>query len=234
MQQKIRESIAEIQKRIEQASLRSNRNPSEIKIVAVTKYSTLETTKAVLDEGLIHIGESKVQDVIPKLNMLGDRGIWHFIGHLQTNKVKDVVGHFRYIHSLDRISLAKEIEKWGKKKEVKTNCFVQVNVSGEESKFGLKPKEVLEFVKETSKMEYITICGLMTMAPFESNPEDTRPIFQKLRELQEEVKSLQLPHAPAQDLSMGMSNDFEVAIEEGATFIRLGTILVGQELKPTH
>jgi len=233
MHQNIKNSITEIQKRIEQASLRSNRNPSEIQIVAVTKYSTLETTKTVLDEGLIHIGESKVQDVLPKLDVLGDRGIWHFIGHLQTNKVREVVGRFRYIHSLDRMSLAKEIEKWGKKKEFKTNCFVQVNVSGEESKFGLKPKEVLEFVKETSKMEYITICGLMTMAPFESDSENTRPVFRRLKELQEEVKSLQLPHAPVQDLSMGMSNDFEVAIEEGATFIRLGTILVGQELKPT-
>lgn len=229
--QQIKESIEKVRQRIAAACERSHRDPRDVHVVAVTKYVSMETTKAALECGLAHIGESKVQDALPKWKELGGSGAWHFIGHLQTNKVKDVVGRFSYIHSLDRESLAKEIDKRGEQQGVVTNCFVQVNISGEETKYGINPKEVLEFVKKTSKMKYINICGLMTMAPYELDPEQTRPIFRRLSELREEVQALQLPNAPVHHLSMGMSNDFEVAIEEGATFIRLGSILVGNELK---
>jgi PLP dependent protein len=229
--QKIQQANEIVRKRISAACERANRSPESINVVAVTKYSSLETTKAVLDAGFAHIGESKVQDALPKWDRLGSRGIWHFIGHLQTNKARYIIGRFPYIHSLDRESLAVEIEKWGEKEQVVTQCFVQVNISGEQSKFGLEPKEVLEFVRKTSMMNYIKICGLMTMAPFEADPEQARPVFRRLKELQLEVQSLKLPNVTAEHLSMGMSNDFEVAIEEGATFIRLGSILVGQELK---
>ncbi|HJV44806.1 MAG TPA: YggS family pyridoxal phosphate-dependent enzyme [Bacillota bacterium] len=221
----------QVKRRIDEACERSNRNPDEVQMVAVTKYSTLETTKAALDAGLLHLGESKVQDAVPKWEQLGERGIWHFIGHLQTNKVKNIIGRFPYVHSLDRESLALELQKWGKKENVVTKCFVQVNVSGESSKFGIDSKEVLEFVKKTSKMSNIEIFGLMTMAPFVVDPEEARPVFRRLKELQLEVQNLNLPNVSALHLSMGMSNDFDVAVEEGATFIRLGSVLVGQELK---
>lgn len=229
--QNISQSLQMIKERIKDACRRANRDPNEIQIVAVTKYVSLETTKAAFDHGVVHVGESRVQDAIPKWTELGQRGTWHFIGHLQTNKVKDIVGRFQYVHSLDRLSLAEELEKRGESKNVVTNCFVQVNISGEETKFGLEPKQVLEFVKETSKMKYINLCGLMTMAPYEQEAEETRPIFRQLRELQKELNGLQLPRVQMNHLSMGMSNDFEVAIEEGATFIRLGSVLVGNERK---
>src|SRR5699024_6508545 len=154
-----------------------------------------------------------VQDALPKWEALHDgQATWHFIGNLQTNKVKDVVGKFLYIHSLDRESLAKEIEKRGRQKNVVTHCFVQVNISGEETKSGLEPNQVLEFVKKTSKMKYIKICGLMTMAPYELDSEQTRPIFKKLKQLKDECNRLHLPNVNIEHLSMGMSNDFEVAI----------------------
>ncbi len=227
----IPQSLQMIKQRIDAACRRVHRDPREIEIVAVTKYVSLETTKAALDHGVVHLGESRVQDAIPKWIELGQRGTWHFIGHLQTNKVKDIMGRFAYVHSLDRLSLAEELEKRGGINNTVTNCFVQVNISGEETKFGLKPKQVLEFVKETSKMKYINLCGLMTMAPYEQEAEETRPIFRQLRELRDELNALQLPRVQLTHLSMGMSNDYEVAIEEGATFIRLGSVLVGNESK---
>jgi PLP dependent protein len=226
----LEQSIQDVNRRIAQACQRAGRNPQDITIVAVTKYASFETTKSVLEHGLKHIGESKTQAALPKwVDLQHLDGTWHFIGHLQTNKVKEVIGKFQYLHSLDRDSLAVEIEKRGRLQNVITRCFVQVNVAEEESKFGMNVKEVLEFVKRTSKMEYIRICGLMTMAPFEEDPERTRPVFRSLREIRDEIVDLKLPNISHLHLSMGMSNDFEVAIEEGADFIRLGTVLVGNE-----
>ncbi|RKD24113.1 YggS family pyridoxal phosphate enzyme [Ammoniphilus oxalaticus] len=226
----MKESVDQVKQRIEAACKRANRDPNEINLVAVTKYVGMDRAKAVLQEGIQHIGESRVQDALPKWEALqGGQATWHFIGNLQTNKVKDVVGKFSYIHSLDRESLAKEIERRGRQNNVVTNCFVQVNISGEETKSGLEPNQVLEFVKKTSKMKYIKICGLMTMAPYELDSEQTRPIFRKLRQLRDECNQLGLPNVQIEHLSMGMSNDFEVAIEEGATFIRLGSSLVGKD-----
>ena len=227
----IQQSTQQVRQRVIQACERSGRKPEDVQIIAVTKYVSEATTKLALEAGLTHIGESKVQDALPKHNKLGNLGIWHFIGHLQTNKAKDIIGRFLYVHSLDRNSLAKELNKRGEQNGVITKCFVQVNISGEQTKFGISPKEVLEFVRKTSNMEYINICGLMTMAPYTDRTEETRPIFRRLRELRDEVRQLGIPNAPTDHLSMGMSNDFEVAIEEGATFIRLGSVLVGQEIK---
>jgi pyridoxal phosphate enzyme (YggS family) len=227
----IQQSTQQVRQRIAEACERSGRKPEDVLIIAVTKYVSEATTRLALEAGLTHIGESKVQDALPKYDRLGNLGTWHFIGHLQTNKAKDIIGRFSYVHSLDRDSLAKELNKRGKQSGTITKCFVQVNISGEQTKFGISPKEVLEFVRKTSTMEYINICGLMTMAPYTDRVEDTRPIFRRLRELRDEVRQLDLPNVSADHLSMGMSNDFEVAIEEGATFIRLGSVLVGQEIK---
>src|SRR5690606_4641495 len=143
--------------------------------------------------GIEHIGENRVQEAVPKYDKLGSRGTWHFIGHLQSNKVKNVLGRFTYIHSLDRYSLAKEMQKRAAKRAMTVNCLLQVNVSGEKSKFGLAPSELVEFAKEVAEMSNIRIVGLMTMAPFVDNPEEVRPVFRELRSLRDQLYRLELP-----------------------------------------
>ncbi|QQE75913.1 YggS family pyridoxal phosphate-dependent enzyme [Brevibacillus composti] len=225
-QQLLKERLDQIEQRIAAACKRAGRERSEVKIIAVTKYVDETTIGDLLEIGVDHIGENRVQDALPKYEKWGDRGVWHFIGHLQTNKVKEVIGRFAYIHSLDRLSLAEAINKRGEALDLVVPCFLQVNISGEETKFGLSPNDVLAFLRETSNMRHIRIAGLMTMAPHVENPEETRPVFQGLREWKERINEWDFPHANITELSMGMSNDFEVAIEEGATYIRLGSVLV--------
>jgi pyridoxal phosphate enzyme (YggS family) len=214
--------------RIREACRRVGRDPGEVRVVAVTKYVDLETTRRVLDLGLDQIGESRVQEALPKRTALGGRGIWHFIGHLQRNKVKDVIGNFTYLHSLDRWSLAEEIDRRVRMAGTKPlSCFIQVNVSGEQTKFGISPKELEEFAREVANLSGIDIVGLMTMAPIAENPEEVRPVFRELRRLRDELLRLDVPRLRPVHLSMGMSQDFGVAIEEGATWVRLGSVLVG-------
>lgn len=224
----VKENLAKIQADINEICGRVGRDPKEVNIVAVTKYVSLETTEAALNAGLSHIGENRAEAAVQKWQALQNRGIWHFIGSLQTRKVKEITGKFDYLHSLDRLSLAKEVDKRLKDGQV-MKCFVQVNVSKEESKSGLSPTEVIPFIKELVEYKGIQVVGLMTMAPFYKDPEQTRPVFQKLRELRDDVHSLKLEHAPCTELSMGMSNDYRIAVEEGATFIRIGSALVGRE-----
>lgn len=220
----------EVEARVAAACKRSGRSGNEVKMIAVTKYVSLETTKSVLDVGLLHIGENRWQDVKPKWEALHERGTWHFIGHLQTNKVKDVIGKFAYIHSLDRISLAKELDKQAAAMGIVVNCLLQVNVSGEESKYGIAPEHFFHFATEVSGLKHIHITGLMTMAPYEMEADATRPVFRGLRELRDRLNERRIFPYEITELSMGMSGDFEVAIEEGATWVRLGTVLVGKEL----
>jgi pyridoxal phosphate enzyme (YggS family) len=225
----LRERMNAVEARVAEACKRSGRNQDEIEIIAVTKYVSLETTRTVLDEGFQHIGENRWQDVKPKWEALHERGIWHFIGHLQTNKVKDVIGKFAYIHSLDRMSLAKELQKQAAALGIQVQCLIQVNVSGEDSKYGLAPEDLLAFAGELRKLDNIQIVGLMTMAPYEMEAEATRPVFRALRELRDQLNEQAILPYEVKELSMGMSNDFEVAIEEGATWVRLGSVLVGKE-----
>ncbi|MDD9270044.1 YggS family pyridoxal phosphate-dependent enzyme [Paenibacillus sp. GCM10023248] len=221
--------MKEVESRVAAACQRAGRDTKEINIIAVTKYVSLETTRSVLDAGMRHIGENRWQDVKPKWEALHERGTWHFIGHLQTNKVKDVIGKFAYIHSLDRMSLAKELDKQAAALGIQVNCLLQVNVSGEESKYGIDPQQFFEFASEVSKLPHIQVTGLMTMAPYEMEAEATRPVFRGLRELRDRLNDQRIFPYEIKELSMGMSGDFEVAIEEGATWIRLGTVLVGKE-----
>ncbi|MDO7905393.1 YggS family pyridoxal phosphate-dependent enzyme [Paenibacillus sp. JX-17] len=221
--------IHQVNERIREACRRAGRNPDEVNVIAVTKYVSAGMTESVLRAGLNHIGENRWQNAEEKWNRLGNRGVWHFIGHLQTNKVKDIIGKFTYIHSLDSISLAKELDKKAAKLDLTVKCFLQVNVSGEESKYGLQPEEAASFLQQIAQYKHVQVIGLMTMAPFEENPERTRPVFRGLRELKDELNGQALTPEPMAHLSMGMSNDFEVAIEEGATWVRLGSILVGKE-----
>lgn len=223
------QTIPYVEERVARACARAGRDRSEVRIIAVTKYVSLETTGQVLRHGLTHIGENRWQDAQAKWEAFGHEGTWHFIGHLQTNKVKDVVGKFAYIHSLDRLSLAKEINRKAAALGITAQCFIQLNVSGEETKYGLPPEELVSFVESVRSFEHIRVVGLMTMAPYEAEPEATRPVFRGLRELRDELNRERLLGYEVPHLSMGMSNDFEVAIEEGATWIRLGSVLVGKE-----
>lgn len=225
----LHDRIAEVTERIERACRNSSRSIEEVKLIAVTKYVSLEKTAEVLEQGLLHIGENRWQDAESKWRALGDKGVWHFIGHLQTNKVKDVIGKFQYIHSLDRLSLAKELQRKAAAEDLTVQAFVQVNISGEESKYGLRPEDVPAFLNEIAAMDRIKVIGLMTMAPYEAEPEATRPVFRGLRELRDRLNREGLTREPITELSMGMSNDFEVAVEEGATWVRLGSVLVGHE-----
>ncbi|WP_342547159.1 YggS family pyridoxal phosphate-dependent enzyme [Paenibacillus sp. FSL P2-0089] len=225
----LQERIATTRERVARACAASGRDSSEVKLIAVTKYVSLNTVAAVLEAGLEEIAESRWQDAEPKWNALGHKGIWHFIGHLQTNKVKDVIGKFQYIHSLDRLSLARELHKKAEAAGLDVKVFLQVNISGEDTKFGLAPEAVEDFLREIAPLDRVKVIGLMTMAPHEEDPEATRPVFRGLRELRDRLNLLGLTPEPIEELSMGMSNDFEVAIQEGATRVRLGTVLVGHE-----
>jgi pyridoxal phosphate enzyme (YggS family) len=226
----IAENLQQVQAIIEASCKRADRSPSEVQIVAVTKYVSLETTRAAIAAGIRHIGESRTQDAVPKWEKIGpDAATWHFIGHLQTNKVKDMIGRFAYVHSLDRLSLAKELSKRGVQHDVVTRCMVQVNISGEETKHGLNPQEVPDFLDAVQELPGIEVSGLMTMAPYVEDPEETRWIFRELRLMRDRLREKKWPNAPLHHLSMGMSNDYHIAVEEGATFVRLGSTLVGDE-----
>lgn len=219
-----------VQERIKAACERSQRDASKVQVVAVTKYVDMERTRQALDSGLHRLGESRVQEALPKWEALGERGEWHFIGHLQRNKVKYVVGRFTYLHSLDRYSLAEELSRRCENTGNVIHCFLQVNVAGEDSKYGLAPAELSEFAREVVQLPGLKIEGLMTMAPHEEDPEMVRPVFRELKSLQEQLQKLEEPGLSLPHLSMGMSNDYVVAVEEGATCLRLGSTLVGRNL----
>lgn len=228
-----------VEERIKRACERSGRSREDVQIIAVTKYVSLDTTIDALKHGLRHLGENRWQDAQAKWEAIsgnanqdaGEQPVWHFIGSLQTNKVKDVIGKFTYIHSLDRLSLAQAIDKRASQLGIIVPCFIQVNVSGEDSKHGINPEQLFSFVEQLQQFKAVKPIGLMTMAPYEAEPEQTRTVFRTLRGLRDKLqeRSPNLHSNSITHLSMGMSNDFEVAIEEGATWIRLGTILVGKK-----
>ncbi len=219
------ENVKQVKEKIRQACLNSGREMEEVHLITVTKYVNLELTKEALDIGMQHIGENRVKEGTLKYEALGDRGVWHFIGSLQTRKVKDIIEKFDYIHSLDRLSLAKEIDKRAREHGIKVKCFIQVNVSGEETKSGITPEDLFSFLQEIKNFDSIQPVGLMTMAPHTDDKELIRGVFRKLKNLLEAVNQKQILPEILHELSMGMSNDFEIAIEEGATHVRLGSIL---------
>lgn len=222
----VTQNLATIQERIAAAAKRTGRSPEDVTIVAVTKYVSLGRAEEAVEAGIIHLGENRPEGLSEKRAAIGDRAVWHFIGTLQSRKVKDVIHQADFIHSLDRLSLAKELNR---RADAPVNCFVQVNVSGEEAKHGLAPDEVVPFIHKLEQYEHIRVCGLMTMAPLTDDEDVLRSCFKKLAALRETVQALSLPYASCEELSMGMSNDFEIAVEEGATIIRIGTALVGEQ-----
>lgn len=223
---RVAEKLDAIKQQINESCLRVNRKPEEVRLIAVTKYVSIERAAEALEAGVHELGENRDEGLLAKWEVLQDKPVWHFIGSLQTRKVKNIIDKADYIHSLDRISLAEEINK---RANQKVKCLVQVNVSGEESKHGLSPNEVRSFIEQLRVLQNIHIAGLMTMAPLTDDEKVIRQCFSRLRELRDEIQSLKLEFAPCTELSMGMSNDFTIAIEEGATMIRIGTALVGED-----
>lgn len=223
---KVTENLQHIEENILQACQRSGRNRKEVKVIAVTKYVSIERASEALKAGIFDLGENRDEGLLAKFEVLKDKPVWHYIGSLQTRKVRNIIDKVTYIHSLDRLSLAEEIQK---RALAPVNCLVQVNVSGEESKHGLAPEAVLDFVRKAAALDKVTIAGLMTMAPFTDDENIIRNCFKKLKNLQAVIQQAKIDGAPCLELSMGMSNDYEIAIEEGATMIRIGTALVGED-----
>ncbi|MFY9175716.1 MAG: YggS family pyridoxal phosphate-dependent enzyme [Peptococcia bacterium] len=220
--------ITDIRKQIEAACQKAGRDLSEIKLVAVSKNFAPDIILEAYRQGLKVMGENRVQELIHKKDQLPEDIEWHMIGTLQRNKVKDIIGEVAYIHSLDRLALAQEISRQAEKRGItEVKVLLQVNIAEEDSKQGFKIPEVLPVIKEISNLSRIKIYGLMTIAPWTDEPEKVRPIFRQMRELSNKIAELNLPNVIMQELSMGMSNDFPVAIEEGATIIRIGSGIFG-------
>lgn len=223
----LKEQLIEVEERIQAACKRSGRDRKEVTLIAVSKTKPVEVLKEAYDLGVRIFGENKVQELTEKYEQLPSDIHWHMIGHLQTNKVKYIVDKAELIHSVDSLKLAEIIEREAEKKNCIARVLVEVNVAEEESKFGLKTSEVIPFVDKISKYPHINVCGLMTIAPFVENPEKNRPIFADLRKLSVDIRHKNVDNSNVSILSMGMTNDYEVAIEEGATMVRVGTGIFG-------
>lgn len=224
----IRENSERIRARVREAAIRSGRRPEEVRIIAVSKTVAPERIKTAFDLGLTDFGENRVQELCEKTDILNIGCNWHLIGHLQTNKVKYIIDRVSMIHSLDSLELAQEIQKRAQKADRRMDVLVQVNVAGEESKFGIRPEETLGFVRGLSRMGNIKVKGLMTIAPLAENPEEIRWVFANLRKLLIDIGKENIDNIDMDYLSMGMSNDFEIAIEEGSNMVRIGTALFGK------
>ena len=219
--------LREINENINNAAVKSGRNFSDISMIAVTKTVNADIINAAYEFGVKEIGENKVQELLGKLDQLNKNFIIHFIGHLQTNKVKYIMNNVRLIQSLDRLSLAGEIDSRAKKLGMVFPVLLEINIGSEESKSGLGTEDLKPFIEEISQFENICVKGLMTVAPYMEDPERVRPYFRRMKELFEASKGSGRKDFSMEYLSMGMSNDYEVAVEEGADMIRLGTALFG-------
>ena len=224
----ISKNLKYLKQSIVKAAKRVGRDPSEIKLLAVTKEQSDVIVTEAIQAGMTLLGENKVQEASGKIEVLGRNGLeWHFIGRLQKNKVKFIFDLFDLIHSVDSFSLAEAIHKKAQKIGSCMPILLQINISGEKSKLGINPLNLPEEIKKIAKLEGVKVCGLMTIPPFNSNPENSRSYYVRLRELRDTCSNLNIPRINLNELSMGMSNDYEVAIEEGATMVRVGTGLFG-------
>lgn len=218
------ENLNNINQKIQLACQKAQRSVADITMIAVTKSVESGTAKELAELGVENMAENRVDKLIEKKMALKNFSSikWHLIGNLQRRKVKLVINEIDYFHALDSLKLAEEIQK---RAEKEISCFVEVNITGEETKHGFKPEEVIGFIHELAPLDKIKIVGLMTMAPFDASEHDLHEVFSKLKKLQLAISDLNLLHAPCTELSMGMSNDFPIAIEEGATFVRIGTAI---------
>lgn len=223
----VAENIREVKDRIAAAALRAGRDPSEVKLMGVTKTVDDERIMESIRAGIDIIGENYVQEAKRKIEKMGRSVPWHLIGHLQTNKAKYAVKLFDMVHSVDRPALAQELDRRVGLINASVNILIEVNVSGEGSKSGVAPEQAIELVRQAAGLPHLRIKGLMTMAPWFDNQEKARPYFRRLRELRDTVAAENIPGVEMRELSMGMSGDYEVAVEEGATIVRIGTRIFG-------
>ncbi len=221
------ENYREVEKNIQEACRRVGRKREEVTLIAVSKTKPAEAIEEIYSLGQREFGENKVQELTAKYEVLPKNIKWHLIGHLQSNKVKYIIDKAEMIHSVDSIKLAEVISKEAVKKNVTAKVLIEVNVAQEESKFGVSLEETLPLVEEIAKLPAIQICGLMTIAPFVENPEENRAVFRNLRELSVDINAKKIDNVTMSVLSMGMTNDYMVAIEEGATMVRVGTAIFG-------
>lgn len=226
----LKENLEAIRSRIRQAALRAGRNPDDILLLGVTKTVEPEIIQKSYDLGLRDFGENRVQEFIRKADIINRECRWHIIGRLQTNKVKYLDHRVSLIHSLDRLELAEALQARGEKIGRVWDVLVQVNVSGEETKAGLAPENLKDFVSTVAKLGNIHIKGLMTMAPYVANPEEVRWVFRELRKIAVDIQGESIDNMNMEILSMGMSNDFEVAVEEGASIVRIGSAIFGERI----
>ena len=221
------ENYEQVVENVKKACERSGRNFQDVTIIAVSKTKPLSDVEELLSHGVMEFGENKVQEMVDKYEHVSKPVHWHLIGHLQTNKVKYIVDKACMIHSVDSVHLAKEIEKEAAKKDVIVNVLLEINIAQEETKFGLSCDEVLPLIQEIKDFPHIRVKGLMTIAPFVDDPEDNRVYFRKLKDLSLDIQSKSIDNIDMSVLSMGMTNDYEVAVEEGATLVRVGTGIFG-------
>lgn len=220
----LRANFDEVRRRVEEAARRAGRDPKTVEVVAVSKTFPADVLLAALEAGITLLGESRAQELKDKYTLVGDRAQWHFVGHLQTNKVRHVVGAARLIHSVDRYGVAEAIARRGESMGIEQQVLVEVNVAREAAKHGVDPAQAIALAAEIDSLGGIAVRGLMAMAPLTPDPAGARPYFEELRELGEALRR-DLPEA--QHLSMGMTRDFEIAVEEGATLVRVGEAIFG-------
>ena len=224
----VQENIELVEKKIAEACKRAGRDRSEVTLIAVSKTKPVSMLEEAYATGTRDFGENKVQEMMDKYEVMPKDIRWHMIGHLQRNKVKYLMGKSYLIHSVDSMRLAEEISKQSVKHEVVTDILIEVNIAQEETKFGTSRSEAIQLVEDAAKLPNIHICGLMTIAPYVEDPEDNRKYFRQIRELAVDIKEKNIDNVDMRILSMGMSGDYEVAIEEGSTMVRVGTGIFGK------
>ena len=226
----IKENVAEVESRILAACQKAGRKREDVLLIAVSKTKPVSDIYEVMETGIIDYGENKVQELCDKYETIAEPLNWHMIGHLQRNKVKYIVDKVKMIHSVDSLRLAEQISHEAVKKGVELNILIEVNVADEASKFGLNTDEVIQMVRDISKLPAIHVKGLMTVAPFTDTPEDNRVYFRMLKQLAVDIAGKKLDNVTLNELSMGMTGDYELAIEEGATMVRVGTGIFGTRI----
>ncbi|NOX56607.1 MAG: YggS family pyridoxal phosphate-dependent enzyme, partial [Planctomycetes bacterium] len=225
LKSRIAENHRRVLRRVESACRRSGRDPAEVRLVAVTKYAEVDWILCLVELGVHDLGENRPQQLLQRAAALPETIRWHLVGHLQRNKVRPILPVTAWIHSVDSVRLLDRIERLAGELNRRPRVLLEVNVSGEESKYGFSPSELQAEWPRIVKYQNMEIAGLMTMAPYVADPEQTRPVFRELRELRDRLRTSVEGAPPLPELSMGMSNDFEVAVEEGATMVRIGSLL---------
>ncbi|MDD3839356.1 MAG: YggS family pyridoxal phosphate-dependent enzyme [Clostridia bacterium] len=224
----IKENLDKVRQKIADAAKSTGRDPDEISIIAVSKTRSIDEIRQAIDCGLNILGENRAQELCEKYKLIGQQARWHMIGHLQTNKVKYILDKVDLIHSVDSLKLIKEINKRCKRQNKTMDILIQVNISGEESKFGVDQHELMELIHSAKNYKNVRIKGLMTIAPFYEDSEKVRPIFEKAKQLFDNIRGMELDYVDMRYLSMGMTNDYDIAIQEGSNMIRVGTGIFGQ------